>query len=407
MAAHPFSNPKTLSAFRAAHGTAMGTGLGCEVFRHFTIHHLPRYRFVFKKVAEDRPSGIVHGFGHLRFYQLSAGNSADHDQFTGFCQSISGFVQKVFAPVGDLGMKIPRLPGTALTLMFSKLLLLVAIPARGFDLGAIGTGGERFQAQIDAKVLLASCYGFFWRFADEIDVPASSCILREAAAFNGAGNSSTVPEPKNLSRVADGILQNFNAGGFEGNPAQRPLAAPAQFPFLLLLAAGGVFLADRLHRLRVQPQVLAASRSQFVQVKAAGPALIPAQGVLLGFVTEVPHDIDRTRHFYQRVSASRVFYSVAKGFNHRLMIRFQPSPGQRKHRRTAFAALFIPFLMKGVFRANTDKRLTPFKHDYSRRGCAWFCKASTSHQRLRCLNGHALLSLVTGHPGSHLFADDR
>ncbi|CDI03164.1 hypothetical protein BN873_410011 [Candidatus Competibacter denitrificans Run_A_D11] len=54
-----------------------------------------------------------------------------------------------------------------------------------------------------------------------------------------------------------------------------------------------------------------------------------------------------------------------------------------------------------------DKRLTPFKHDCSRRGCAWFCKASTTHQRLRCLHGHALLSLVTGHPGSHLFADDR
>ncbi len=171
-------------------------------------------------------------------------------------------------------------------------------------------------------MLLASSYGVFWRFADEIDVPASPCILCEAATFDGAGNRSTVPEPKNLSRVADGILQHFHAGGFEGYPAQRSLAAPAQFSFLLVLAAGGVFLTHGLHRLRVQPQVLAASRRQFVQVKTAGPALIPAQGMLLGFVTEVPDDIHRTGHPLQSVSARRVFHSVAKGFNHLFMIRF-------------------------------------------------------------------------------------
>ena len=358
LTAHPFSNPKTLSAFRTAHRAAVGTGLGCEAFRHFTVHHLPRYRFVFKKVAEDRPSGVIDGFSHLRFGQFGAGNSADHDQFTGFRQPVSGFMQKVLTPVSDPGMEIPCLAGTALTLMFSKLLLLVAIPARRFDLRAIGTGGERFQAQINAKVLLARSCRFFWCLTNEVDVPTSPRILGEVATFDRVGKVTTVPEPETVTGIADGILQNLNARGFEGNPAQRPLTAPAQSPFLLLLTAVGVFLADGLHRLRVQAQFLAAARGQFVQIKAAGPALIPAQGVLLGFVTEVPDDIDRTGHSPQSVGTSRVFNSVAKGFNHLFIILFPHRSSQRKNRRTPFAVLSIPFLKEGVFRTSLDNRVS-------------------------------------------------
>jgi hypothetical protein len=79
-AAHPSSYLKTLSTFWTAYCAATGTGLSCEAFRHFTVHHLPRNRFVFEKVAEHGPSGIVHGFRHVRFCQLGTGHVADNDQ---------------------------------------------------------------------------------------------------------------------------------------------------------------------------------------------------------------------------------------------------------------------------------------------------------------------------------------
>ena len=79
-AAHPFSNPKTLSTFWTAYCAATGTGLSCEAFRHFTVHHLPRNRFVFEKVAEHGPSGIVHGFRQVRFGQLGTGHVTDYDE---------------------------------------------------------------------------------------------------------------------------------------------------------------------------------------------------------------------------------------------------------------------------------------------------------------------------------------
>ena len=70
LATPPFPYPKSLSTFWAAYRTATGTGLGCEAFRHFTVHNLPRIRFVFKEVAEQGPSGIVHGFRHVRLGQF-------------------------------------------------------------------------------------------------------------------------------------------------------------------------------------------------------------------------------------------------------------------------------------------------------------------------------------------------
>lgn len=354
MAAHPFSNPKTLSTFWAAHGTAVGTGLGCEAFRHFTVHHLPRYRFVFKKVTEDRPSGVVHRFGHLRFGQFGTANIAHHNQFTVLCQPIRCFMQKVLATVGDLGVKIPRLSGTTLALMFGYAALLISIPARRLNFAPIRAGRQRFQPQVDSDMLFAGCYGFVWRFTDEIDIPASPRILSESAAFDQAGNLSTLPEPENLPCITNGIAQHLHARGFEGNPSQRPFTAPAQSAFLLLLTARGVFLAHRLHRLRVQAQFPAAARCQLIQIKATGPALIPAHGMLLGVVAEIPDGIDRPRHAFQRAGANRVFNTIPKGFNHLFIIEFSLDSVHLKQRRTPFAALSIPSLKEGVFRANPD-----------------------------------------------------
>lgn len=129
MAAHPFSDPK-VSAFRAAHAAAVGTGLGCEAFGDFTVHHLPRYRFVFKKVTEYGPSGVIDGFRHVRLGQLGTANVAHDDQFTVLGQPIRCFMQEIFTSAGDFGMEIPRLPGAALALMLRNAALLIPIPAR-------------------------------------------------------------------------------------------------------------------------------------------------------------------------------------------------------------------------------------------------------------------------------------
>ena len=103
-AAHPFSNPKTLSTFWAAYRTATGTGLGCEVFRDLTVHHLPRNRFISKKVAERGPTGIIDRFGQVRFCQFGTADIPYHDQLAFLSQPMRFLMQKILAPIRNLGL---------------------------------------------------------------------------------------------------------------------------------------------------------------------------------------------------------------------------------------------------------------------------------------------------------------
>ena len=160
-AARPFPDPKTLSTFRAAHGIAVRTGLGCEIFGYLTIHHLPRNRFVVEKVAEPGPSGIVHRFRQVRFGQFGTANIADHDQFALVDQTGRFLVKEVQASVGNLGVQVSHFARFALALEFGDTPLLVPIPARCFDPGSVRTSCQRLQAQVDTDVLCSGSRFFY------------------------------------------------------------------------------------------------------------------------------------------------------------------------------------------------------------------------------------------------------
>ena len=314
--AHPFSDPKTFSTFWAADCAATGTGLGCEVFRDLTVDHFPRNRFIGKQVFEHRPARIIHGFSHVRFCQFGTTDISNDNQLTFFRESIGFFMQKILASIRNLGLQITRLPGTALTLMFRNPSLLIPIPARRFNLAAIGTGRQRFQPQVNTDLLGSSGWLFVRAIDGKIHVPPFAGVLAEAARLDGSGHSSAVPESESLPGIANGIPGNLDAYGFERNPAGRTFPAPAQLALLELLATVGVLLAHGLNGLRVQTEFLPGSRSQLVQVESGRPALPPTQGVLLGFVAEVPYEIDRTRHLVQLGATGRILDSVAKGLYH-------------------------------------------------------------------------------------------
>ena len=143
--------------------------------------------------------------------------------------------------------------------MFSNAPLLIPIPTWGFNLGAIRAGRQRFQPEINPEVL-GSRRGFrFWHLNDKINVPAFAGVLTETAAFNRTGQFPAFPEAEGVTGIAHRIIKHFDARGFEGNPAERALPAPAQFAFFALLATGGVLLTDRLHALGMESQCFAAS----------------------------------------------------------------------------------------------------------------------------------------------------
>ena len=225
-------------------------------------------------------------------------------------------MKEIEATVGDLGVQVPHLARLALALEFGQPLLLVPIPAWRFDFGSVRARRQRFQTQVDADLLGSRGRRFFRAIDGKIHVPPLAGVLAEAARLDWAGYFPAVPKPELLTRVANGIAVDPDSNHLEGNPARRTPAAPAQLALLELLAAVGVLLAHGLYCLRMQAEFLTASSRQLVQVEPGRPAPMPAQGVFLGFVAEVPHEIDRPRQLIQFGAVGRILDSVAEGLYH-------------------------------------------------------------------------------------------
>ncbi len=372
------------------------------MFRDLTVHHFPRNRFIFKKVAEHRPTGVIHRFCHVRFCQLGTTHIPHNNQLAILRQPMRFLVQKILAPIRNLGLQIPGLPRTFLALMFSNPSLLIPIPTRRFNFRTVRTGRQRLQPQINPDLMGSGTDFFFRDFANEIDVPTLAGVLAKAPTLDRAGEVTAVPEPEGVTGIAHSIVNHLHPGRLERNPARRPLPAPAQPPLLALLSTSLVLLAHGLHRLRMQTQFFATARGQLAQILIRRPALIPAQRVFLRFVAEVPNLITRPRQDREFGGATGILDSVLKGLyhvaddalsrnrkQHESAIRkcaahenFRRSQSATsysraarqsnacqlcrngparthpaKRRRTSFAALSIPALKNGAFRANPGKNM--------------------------------------------------
>lgn len=200
--------------------------------------------------------------------------------------------------------------------MFGDSLLRPPIPPGRFNFGTVRARRQRFQPQVNPNLLCSRTDFFFGGFANKIDVPALTRVLTETATLHRAGKCSAVPKAEGVTRIAHRILNDLNPRRLERNPAGRPLPPPAQPAFLELLATGRVLLTHRLHRLRMQAQCLATAGGQLAQVWIGRPALIPAQGVFLRFIAEIPDLIARPRQAVEFSGASRILDSVLEGFDH-------------------------------------------------------------------------------------------
>ena len=100
---------------------------------------------------------------------------------------------------------------------------------------------------------------------------------------------------KGVSSEAKACPLSLEVTTFQGHPAQRLLAAPAQERAFLLLTGFGVLLANGIDRPTVQREFLATSSGQLSEIETGRPTLIPLQRVLLSVVAEIPDKIAGAR----------------------------------------------------------------------------------------------------------------
>jgi hypothetical protein len=127
------------------------------------------------------------------------------------------------------------------------------------------------------------------------DMPA--CIAGEVRAVLDLafGERAGVKHPEGLAGKAEGLPLALEIPALQGHPAQRAPAPPAQEWAVPLTAGLGVLLANSVDGAGMQGKILAAPRSQAIQIKTARPALVPLQSLKLSIVAEIPDEIAGAR----------------------------------------------------------------------------------------------------------------
>jgi len=99
-------------------------------------------------------------------------------------------------------------------------------------------------------------------------------------------------DSKRRSCKPEGIALTMQIPAFKGNPAKVLFTSVTQQGSLELLAGLGILAGNGIDGARMQSEQLTATDHQGVQIKVARPFQVPAQGMLLGIVTEVPDKVD-------------------------------------------------------------------------------------------------------------------
>ena len=154
------------------------------------------------------------------------------------------------------------------------------------------------------------------------------------------GQRTRVKHPKRVSRKAKGLPLALKIAAFQRHPAQGAPAAPAQERSIPLTAGLGVLLAHGVDGARVQREFLAAPRSQPIQVKAARPALVPFQRLLLSVVAEIPDEVAGTSLAVEQ--SGQGFDAVSIDQQHRRML--MPFRALEKTLKRTETSTFTPLM---------------------------------------------------------------
>jgi hypothetical protein len=314
--AGPFSYSQACDTFGAADCTAARAGLGSARFVDDLENSLPRDRFIGQEVSEHAPANVDYRLGHPCLGELGAVRVTDEYVFEFLGQPRREFVQEVLAPVGHFGVERSHTANFVCSLSTRQLTLDSSIELLCLNLLARGKGRQTFEPEVDADCCLALRRWRIIALTLEVGVPMPAGVLAETASLDGSFNWTREPAAILSPLVGDRVVTQFNAAGLERDPTQRTLTAPAQPALVRLLAPQGVFLADRLNRLRVQTQQTAGAFGQVAEVEAGGPALVPTHRGMLGLVAEIPHRVNGRCKVAEMVSTIGVFDTIGEGLEH-------------------------------------------------------------------------------------------
>lgn len=320
--ASPFPYHETLSTFRAADESAIGTGLRASTFRHLGVCPSVRNRFVTEERPKSRPTCVIHGLRAVGFREPRGANVTDKDRPMLPNEACTELVKEVSSLVGGLGEAGPSETLFACPLCRTYFGCRVLKPSRHTGFLARGQGGEVLKPEINADTTNGSSLHLFRNFTHDVEVPPTARVLSErrsvtdsVASRERPGHPYIPPRTQHVEGrrvVASGKLP-------ERNPSKGALAAKTQETLVVPAKGGAVLCACRSYYDRTYAKRFRAAGGQGVEIKAAGPAVAALDCRTLCLVTEVPDDVYGARHTAERFSVL-VFHAITERLNHSVPI---------------------------------------------------------------------------------------
>jgi hypothetical protein len=307
--AYPASYSEICDTFRPRLARARRTDSGRERFIDFLVPGPVRSRFVAEHASEGRPARIENGLCKAGLGKSGGVYIADRDVVELSNDADRDFVAKVTTRMSDTRVKIPRLRSFTGALRGSQFVGQSRKMSRVFDLLARGQGREVFKTQVDPNTAAHRPRDGLGDFNDDVQEPMTARIAGEIRSVpdRSVRQRPRVEHPKGVSGIPKGIPLALKIPTFQRHPAQRPPAAPPQERSVPLAPRLRVLFAHRIDGARVQGEMLAASRAQPVEIKAAWPDLVPFQRLLLSLIAEIPDEVTSARlpvqHSGQRLDA--------------------------------------------------------------------------------------------------------
>jgi len=256
-----------------------------------------RDRFVAELVSEGRPGCVIDASRHPGSGEFRGGHVADRDVVEASNQIERELVLEIGAGVRHLGVQIRDMPLVlSRALGFRQLFSRALTEAVVRQLFAGRKCGEVFQAEIDADAGMDRASLNVGHLNHDVQEPVATRILREVGSVLDLafGKRATAEHAKGISCEAKCIALALQVAALQRYPAERFPAAIAQVGPTVLAARFRVLLARCVDGTGVDPEFLAATRGQHVQVKTRRPPLVPLERVLLRVVAEVPDVVHRT-----------------------------------------------------------------------------------------------------------------
>lgn len=294
VSASPSSLIQARTPFRAGDTSACGTGLRGQIFAHFLVSRTIPNGLVCEHVAEGTPTYIVDALGQAGLAQSFSVDVANSYVIELFGEACGELVQGVFAPVGYLGMDVPRLSLVVRPLSRGEPFLKLPVVARVGNLFASGQGGKVFQSKVNADS--SACRSSFrgGNFNNNIQIPIAPSVLVEAGFIQNLASRqrATIENSVSFPINAESITFALQVASAQRNPTKRFLPAPLQIRLGMLRARLSILPASGTDRIGVNPQVFAGAAREVDKVKCGRPFLAPLQRLLLNIVAVVPDKIN-------------------------------------------------------------------------------------------------------------------